>query len=270
MIKKIYRMLKLGKCIMLSFINIYNKSQLDAQIIISFTSYGARINRSIPTVVSLITQKHKAEVIMFVADHERKKIGILLKSIEKISSKFHIILCHDIKSYKKIIPLIDFSFLVNSRDVELISSKTKNLRYVLTADDDVYYHPSTLTRMIELTSNLNDAVVFNEGMVVKLNMPYSEWSSYNFDIDSEIMPIGAGGILYDFELLKKNYQDNFMDLAPTSDDIWLFSRLRDSANYVYCRNNEFITISKLLCQKENLFSVNKKGGNDAAIARLLK
>ena len=118
--------------------------------------------------------------------------------------------------------------------------------------------------------NRGNEVVYNTGMYFNANLSYCEWSVCNEVTDLPVLPVGAGGILYPLTMLRKYYIDDFLDLAPTADDIWLFSILKDKVRYYYEDSKNFISIAKLVRQKENLYSENVLNGNDAALKRIFK
>ena len=115
-----------------------------------------------------------------------------------------------------------------------------------------------------------EEVVYNIGRYFQINLNYSQWDVCTSNTKDVVMPIGAGGILYPLKILLDNYTCDFLDIAPTSDDIWLFSILKDKVSYLYGDNESFIAIAKLVRQQENLYDQNLLHGNDAAIKKIFK
>ena len=137
----------------------------------------------------------------------------------------------------------------------------------ITVDDDVFYSPYMVSNMVKKIKCENE-VIYNTGRYFNLNMSYSQWAGCHEDTDLVVMPVGAGGILYPLEILRACYVDNFLDLAPTSDDIWLFSILKDEVCYSFGNKDNFIPIARLIHQKDNLYSENQFNGNDTAIKNI--
>ena len=121
----------------------------------------------------------------------------------------------DIKSYKKLIPVLN--------------EYPNNL--IVTADDDIFYPQDWLDKLYNCWKNNKDCVVCHRAHRVGTdNMkiaPYYKWkkcitenksSFYNFFT-------GAGGVLYPPNCFYKDIDNEelFMKLAPNADDIWFWA-----------------------------------------------
>ena len=239
--------------------------------LISVTSFGSRINFSFFTLLSLLFQKERAPVIFFISNDEISKIGVLIKLLNKLFSRLYIVGCVDLKSYKKIVPLLDLDFVNDARDKESLQTLVEGREFIMTADDDVLYSPRALRNMVNAARSSHvPTVVFNTGMEIDLSCPYAFWNVVDQNRDLDVLPVGAGGILYPYSVLCKRYRPDFLEKAPTSDDIWLYSIMKEDCSYIFCSGRNFFTIARLMRQKNNLFSVNASGPNDQAIEKLLK
>lgn len=116
--------------------------------------------------------------------------------------------------YRKLIPLID---------------KVENNDIIVTVDDDVLYGPGWLQSLVELADTHPDHIICARARNMKKNtfgkwQSYSNWKSIRNSTNGRlILPIGCGGILYRKRLLDNKFlldPQSFMQLAPTSDDLW--------------------------------------------------
>ena len=123
----------------------------------------------------------------------------------------------DIRSYRKLIPaLIDFPEAV-----------------IVTVDDDVAYHKHFLRDLLNLYSQIPDAVLAHRAKHIKLGKPYRYWRKYRWydflfkRIHKSFMNLqtGVGGVLYPPHSLRKDMLDVdlFSKVAPSTDDIWFWA-----------------------------------------------
>ncbi len=212
-----------------------NKSELDAEIdsftafgttavlepklIVSLTSFPERINEIKYTLFSLLTQSLKPDaVILWLAPEQfPRREQDLPHAVLKLRRNGLIInWCQDWRSYKKLVPtLLEYPEAT-----------------IVTADDDIYYPPIWLERLVEAQKAEPRAIHGHRGHRLRLGadnmpLPYKKWqhrisggkpSFYNF-------LTGAGGILYPPHSLAPDAvnTDLFQALAPNADDIWFWT-----------------------------------------------
>lgn len=186
-------------------------------VIVSLTSYPARIGTVKYTVFSLLKQSVTPEKIILWLEEsqfpEGKNIPPILRKFERDTFEIRFSGTDNIRSYKKLIPAL-----------AAFPDKT-----IVTADDDVYYKKDWLAVLWQShKANPND-VIAQRCRVVTMNsnavLPYKQWgemqkgtlSEYNFFI-------GVGGVLYPPDSLYEDVarQDLFKTLSPTADDIWFY------------------------------------------------
>ena len=187
----------------------------ESDIIVSLTSYGVRINDTLPyTLFSLLQQTRKPNRIVVWIDNDnwdKDSLPPILKKFEDLGIEFFFV--EDIRSYKKLIPAIEM-FPDN---------------VIITVDDDLYYNPNTVERLINAYHESDKRSVFGtwayKSKVAEGHyLPYSTWRVDDSNSIEEYSLIGCGGILYpphifDGEILKKEL---FMQMAPTADDLWFW------------------------------------------------
>lgn len=183
-------------------------------IIISLTSYGVRVNDTLPyTLYSLLQQTRKPNRIVVWLDNvnwSESNLPTVLKKLEGLGVEFFFV--EDIRSYKKLIPALEM-FPDN---------------VIITVDDDLYYNPHTVEWLTDAYQRSDKGSVFGTwAYVAKVSdghyLPYSFWEEDKSD-SKDYSLIGCGGILYpphvfDDEILRK---DLFMKMAPTADDLWFW------------------------------------------------
>ncbi len=190
-------------------------------LIVSLTSYPARINTVNQTIESLLNQTVKPEkIILWLAPEQfpNKEKDLPPQLLDLVTKGLTIDWYKDIKSYKKLIPALQ---------------RYPN-RVIVTVDDDVIYEPTCLEKLYNeylhnpslVHCNRAHRITFNENGQI---MPYNEWErnlkksapSYNNFFT------GVGGVLYPPNCFNKDIlrEDLFMELCPQADDIWFWAML---------------------------------------------
>lgn len=185
------------------------------KIIVSLTSFPARINTVDITVKSLLMQSFKPdEIILWLAKEQfsGKENGLPDKLLELRKYGLTINWCSDIKSYKKLLPAL----CIYPEDI------------IVTADDDVYYERHWLKRLY-----LGYVEAPNYVHCHRITKFYLEDNEYKMkEGEFEVYPFpsylhkltGVGGVLYPPHILDKEALDEekCRTLAPTNDDIWFW------------------------------------------------
>ena len=187
----------------------------DADIIVSLTSYGARIIDTLPyTLYSLLLQTKKPNRIVVWIDKvnwNEANLPPILQKLKTLGVEFYFV--EDVRSYKKLVPAL----------------KAFPDNVIITVDDDLYYNPQTLEWLIDAYLGSDRRSVFGTWAYQSKAkdgryLPYSLWRECDASSLDEYSLIGCGGILYpphifDGEILK---QELFMKMAPTADDLWFW------------------------------------------------
>ena len=222
-------------------------------IIISITSFPARINTVHFAIRTLLSQTVKPdEVILWLAyeQFENRENDLPDQLLELKEYGLTIKWCHDIKSYKKLIPAL----------------KEFPDAFIVTADDDLFYHPKMLERLLIAYSKDNDSIHCHR--VTKIYMDDNNihtvpggYEIYNHPSFLHKLT-GGSGVLYPPGSLYKDVckEELFMSLAPTNDDIWFWimailkgkrcNVVKHSCTALYYINNS---------QNESLTSINDNG-----------
>ena len=199
--------------------NISKKIRQNKEIVISLTSYPARIKTVNQTIESMLNQTMKADkVILWLAPEQfpNKEKDLPQQLLDLRDRGLTIDWYHDIKSYKKLIPTL----------------KKYPESIIVTADDDAIYHIDWLKKLyIEYLKQPNK-IHCHRAHRIKMGfnyiMPYKKWEW--FDIlkpgqdGYDIFFTGVGGVLYpphslDIRVLD---EEKFRILCPSGDDIWFW------------------------------------------------
>lgn len=204
-------------------------------VVVSLTSYPPRFGTLHLTLKSLLSQSFVPDrIVLWIAHADMALLPPAVTDLQRAG--LEIIACDDIKSYKKMIPLLQ-------QGTEAA---------IVTADDDVYYWRDWLKQLAQARTPGKLEVVCHRMHRIKLNAdgmpaPYNAWDFETSNRESSPLnfPTGIGGVLYPGKLFGPEVLDEqaFMTLCPRGDDIWFwwmasasgatFKRVPD-VNEVHC------------------------------------
>lgn len=202
----------------IKFDSLHNQT-IKQDIIISLTSYPARIGTVNQTIETLLNQTTKADKIVLYLGKDKfpHQEHDLPQELRKLcGDKFEIHWIEkDLKSFTKLIPAI----------------KEYPDSILVTVDDDILYPPEML-EMLLVSYNKNHwgihchrahRVSFKRNRI----KPYNQWQlryteasvSYNNFLT------GVGGVLYAPHCLHNDVfnEEKFMQLCPNADDVWFWA-----------------------------------------------
>lgn len=236
-------------------------------VIVSLTTYGARINDVHLVIESLGRQYIKSNKIILWLDSTEFTIDSIPSSLMKqIERGLEVRFCENLKSYKKLLPAIE-----NYPD-----------RDIITVDDDVIYPYYFLELLLKDAEQYPKTVICYRAHKIKLTAngtvdKYERWEVGTIDREPGILifPTGCGGVYYPknslfSECLK---YEKASQLASTGDDIWFKamsiknSTLSKVVNDHFDYDNDFIDIPSAYdsaLSHVNIF----KGENNKQIKRV--
>lgn len=190
----------------------YEKGHL---IIVSLTTYGARAMSVYLTIESIMQQTLKPNKIVLTLDQDEFNKNNLPLSLKRLQQRgLEIIFTEDIKSYKKLIPVLRLF----PEDI------------IVTVDDDVIYPPDMLERLyLRHNDHPNDIICCHAHIISFDNngnaCPYLSWADQPAHIggnSKSLLPVGIGGILYPPHCLHQDVDnvEKFLQLSPMADDLW--------------------------------------------------
>lgn len=202
------------------------------EIVVSLTSYGRRVSNTLPyTILSLLRQTIKPNRILVWLDKTWNGDNIPRELEELQQCGIEIKFCEDLKSYKKLLPVL----------------KEVDNDIIITCDDDLYYSKNMIERLVEAHHDHPNTVCCQLAHGIRMQnneiKPYNQWEEEINDVNGcLVFPLGGSGCLYKKEFLYKDVIDYDLanNLAPKADDVWFYfmSLLNKTDHYVlpYKRN----------------------------------
>ena len=185
------------------------------RIIVSLTSFPARIGTVDQTIKSLLLQSKKPDkIVLWLAESQfPSREETLPKRLLRLKQYgLDIEWCEDIRSYKKLIPTI----------------KLYPNEIIVTTDDDIFYRKTWLSILFE-EYRRNPKVIWAH-RVTKFYIKGDQYSiiaggdDYWMPSSNLNKVTGCGGILYPPKCFHPDVirEELFMKLCPTNDDIWFW------------------------------------------------
>jgi len=231
---------------------------LPGPLVVSLTSYPARFATLGLTLQAILRQSVRPDrVILWVADEDHARLPTAISRLEGLQ----VGKCPDWRSYNKIVPT-----LVAHPDA-----------FIVTADDDVYYHRDWLGQLVGAVK-AGARIACHRAHHVALThdrpAPYAEWH-HNIDAPEQT-PLtfltGVGGVIYAPGVFPPDVtrDDLFTRLAPRSDDVWLYWMHRMNGIEAQKIGSRVRILEWEGSQAQSLRAANLHGtGNDQAIAAMI-
>lgn len=189
----------------------------DARVIVSLTSYPARIRGVGETIKSLISQTRPADSVQLwlaVEQFPLREAELPIDLLALREEGLEIRWCDDIKAHKKYY----YAMLENPESI------------IITADDDVYYDPDAVKILMEAHERFPGTVCTRRARRIEFRdngeaAAYAKWplSSRVDEPSMALVATGVGGVLYPPHCMDKLLFDKELLKAacPNSDDLWL-------------------------------------------------
>lgn len=192
----------------------YSGTSKDDRLVVSLTSFPARIDNVWKTILSLKTQTYlPGKIILWLSEEEFKNVRVPDSLKEMEDDLFEIRFIDDnLKSHNKYY----YALLSYPDD------------FILTVDDDLFYHPDTIKFLVEKTSDYPDFIISNRVRKIKKNdgevSPYLSWKVNPAVVShKDFFFLGVDGVLYPPGSLHKLVFNSelAMRISPSADDVWL-------------------------------------------------
>ena len=189
------------------------------QVIVSLTSFPARINTTHLAINTILRQTFKPDrVILWLAEEQflNKEADLPSELIKLKDLGLEIKWCEDIKSYKKLIPAL----------------KEFPNDIIVTADDDIYYQEDWLESLYKVYEQNPNNVVVQRVRRIKLDnnkikvISNRKIVSVDFSSPSYFnQMLGGSGCLYPPNSLHNEIfnTNKALNLLPTNDDIYFWA-----------------------------------------------
>lgn len=203
------------------------------KLIVSLTTFPARINVVHKTISTLLQQTLKPDmVVLWLAESQfpNKELPKSLTDLEQFG--LTIKWCEDIKSFKKLVP----------------SLKEFPNDIIVTVDDDNYYDKRLLEFLYNEYLKRPECIHARQAFVLRLDKKNNElfMQARNYTYNSTYLPsfwnepVGCGGVLYPPHSLHENVlnEEQFMKEIPTHDDLWFWGHaIRNNTKINVIKNN---------------------------------
>ncbi|MBQ9991374.1 MAG: hypothetical protein IJP31_10625 [Lachnospiraceae bacterium] len=246
----------------------YHKTGIDrnSPIIVSLTTYPARINTVWITVTSLLRQTMKpCKIILYLAEEQfpdKKLPGSLDRLMEY---GLEIVYVEDLKPHKKY-------FYVMQEYPE---------HYIVTADDDIFYPEDHLEKLWKGHEKYPDTIVCHWSHRImpderKNIAEYNQWEDNCEEVPClATMAVGCNGVLYPPGCLPARAfnQKKLTELALYTDDLWLkCMEIINDYKTVNCNETILIYYNIVKTKKSGLWQKNtgQAGRNDLVWTRLME
>ncbi len=245
-----------------------NTTERDEKIIVSLTSFPARIDTVGYAIKSLFNQTVKPDKIILWLATEQFKNTALPELLEQLKLKgLEIRFCEDLKSHKKY-----YYSLKEQKPNEL----------VITYDDDIIYPENSIELLYKTHLVYKDCIVCNYSAECLQKdgafLSYKRWKTFcNEGVrkpSMKIFPFTGGGVLYPYKSVNGEAFNiaSMKECAFTADDLWMryMSVLNDTKIVKTVKAHRTFTVVTPL-QDETLSNYNcLQNGNDIVLEKLQK
>lgn len=242
---------------------LFSRDRKGQRLIVSLTSFPARIERLWLVIETLLRQSKKPDmIILWLSKEQFENIESLpSRLIEQQSRGLTIRLVDgDIRSHKK------YFFALNEYPDDIL----------VTADDDIFYQTYWLQSMFESHQLYPNAVICLYGFHMKYDennvlTKYNEWY-FARKCEENVFFGSGGGVLFPNGCFYKDVTniDLALQLCPLADDIWLNTMVRLNGNKIIKVSSTNVFLPVLNKSKITLYSINLfEGHNDIQLKNVI-
>lgn len=245
---------------------LHTTERTGKRLIVSLTSFPARINRLWLVIESILRQDEKPDtIILWLSKEQFSTLEALPNSLLRLRERGLKIELRDgdLRSHKK------YYYALQEYPDDII----------ITIDDDVFYHSCLLHYLRKCSTKFPNSVCCTNSKYIAFDkdsilLPYAQWKH---DVNPEqpnfcIFPVGIGGVLYPPKVLDSKCinQDVFMECCPKADDVWLnvMTKLAGHMAVQTKYSSSFLPVMNR--NNVKLTSTNLHGGNDIQINAVRK
>jgi hypothetical protein len=239
------------------------RHNLPARLIVSLTSHEPRFATLHLSLRCLLDQTVRPDAIILWIDEAAMRL-LPHNVVTLCDAGLTIAAKPDIGSYGKIMPALE----------------ADPAAFIVTADDDAYYHRTWLEELVVAVRPGERQVICHRAHRIEvgsdgLPLPYDRWT---FDLKApevsrRVFPTGVGGVLFPPGIFHPDALDRalYRTLCPTADDLWLFwMALRNGARFRKIGRRRLVPLWPR-SQRINLYRINvTQGGNDRQMAKLIE
>lgn len=238
----------------------------ESRIIVSLTSYPARINIVWLTVASLLQQTMKPnKVVLWLAEEQFPGHELPYNLLRLQKRGLEIRFCEDLKPHKK------YYYAVQEYPDY----------YIVTADDDIFYPEDHIERLWKGHEKYPYTVICHWSHRIELDergefIAYNDWVDNGEEVPSlATLAVGCNGILYSPGCLPEETFDKnkIKELSLNTDDLWLkCMEILNGWKSVNCNETPLVYFNVLSARNTGLWRSNLGGSlnNDVVWSRLME
>lgn len=244
-----------------------NSDKRDIPLIVTLTSYPARMSTLAETLSSLMQQSVKPDrLILWLTAEQfpRREADIPIEILNLRRLGLTIAWCdRPIRSYTKLLPT-----LLLYPDAVLV-----------VADDDILYQKDWLKGLydayLEAPRRIHCYDACKVGYEGGKLLPYNTWKHFTEDAAGyNILPLGVGGVLYPPHAVHSDVllEEKYRRLAPTTDDLWFWTMALMNNTEIqmhYHRHNSSPMAVFGVDNTNALFNENSIGQNDIQLQNII-
>ncbi|MFY0483510.1 hypothetical protein ACI6PS_12995 [Flavobacterium sp. PLA-1-15] len=225
----------------------------NSQVVVSLTSFPARINTVHLTIKSIMNQTCKPQrVVLWLAEEQfpDQEQGLPKQLLELKEKGLEIEFCEDLRPHKKY--FYTFRKFPNNS--------------IVTIDDDIFYPIDTLEKLFALNQKEPNCIIANRvreiGFEERSLTAYRDWKInqvYNSEPSKRLFPTGVGGILYKPSFFDDGLfnVENIKKICLNADDVWLKANsLKNNIPVVFTNYYFYPFIEIPNSQESSLYSIN--------------
>lgn len=225
----------------------------NSEIVVSLTSFPARINLVHLSIKSILNQTYKPKkVVLWLSaeqfPNQEKKLPESLLELKECGLEIEF--CEDIKPHTKYF----YAFKKYPKDL------------IVTVDDDIFYPRDVLEKLFVLSQKKSGCIIANRVREVSFEenrvKPYRDWKingGYNSEPTKKLLPTGVGGVLYKPSFFSDSLfnTDIIRKICLNADDIWLRANsLKNGVSVVFTNYYFYPFIEIPNSQGANLHTAN--------------
>ena len=238
------------------------KEKRNPRIIVSLTSFPARISLAKYTINSIFAQTLKPDEIILWLEKEKFPNGfddIPQEILDLQQYGLSIKWCDTLRSYCKLVPAL----------------KEYPDDIIVTIDDDVYYEPNLLENLynayLKNPKNIYSRRVVRQKLINNDLLPVSVREYLykdNFEPTYKNQLMGTSGVLYPPHSLNNEVlnTEKFKKIIPTHDDIWFWAMAVLNKTKIQLVDGHNVNMYEVEGTQEfGLININKKGGSGISL-----